>query len=51
MFEKCHTERLHDVTGSFHLFYHLSSGGAQLYYINTWTMAHTLLVAMLLLGL
>lgn len=51
MFEKCHTEKLYGVTGRFNLFYYLSSGGAQLSYINTWTVARILLVTVLLLGL
>lgn len=51
MFEKCHTEKLYGVTGRFHLFYYSSPGGAQLNYINAWTVAHILLVTVLLLGL
>lgn len=42
MFEKCRPEKTYDVTGMFCLFCYLSSGGAQINDINTWTVAYIL---------
>lgn len=51
MFEKYHPEKPYEVTDVFYLLYCLSSGEAQVNDINTWAVAHILLVAVLQRGL